>query len=261
MRANEAAIVLVADSLESGLPLDDGLTSLHGIGRAVRPAKAGDVRATLTTLGVPRDVADVAAQWPRVLAPALRRLAELPSGAAARLHIAQTAAYVFFVALVQLAVVLVLSFKVLPSFHSMDQAAAAPSDAYSSYAMLVLAVVLLPLMLWFALSTTGWRRLFGWGRELFRAKQAAIGAALLESNAPADVRLAFFSKQKWLGDETLDAVDLDALRLNAIENVDRKLQRFVATARVVSLGLLALSAVWTLLSVYGAIALLPLGVK
>lgn len=259
MTPNEAAKVLIADSLERGLPLADGLSDVKGIGFLHSAAQSGKVREVLTSLSVDAEVAAVAERWPRALAPTLRRLEEIPGGFASGLHVAQTGAYVFFIAVVQLVVGSALRAKVLPVFFGMAKDFALPSLDVADSLATVFLVLLVPLFAWLVAGAVGWRRLPGWGRELERAKQAALGAALLESGAPDDVRLAFFSSQKWLGDGSLDAVDLDTVRARSIAAAEVKLQRFVVMARVVSLAVLTLNALSILSVIYVTIARLPLG--
>ncbi|MFT3711914.1 MAG: hypothetical protein QM817_30100 [Archangium sp.] len=259
MTPNDAATVLIADSLERGLPLADGLSDVKGIGFLHSAAQSGKVREVLTSLRVSNEVVDVTERWPKVLAPTLRRLEEIPGGFASGLHVAQTGAYVFFIAAVQLFVGTALRNKVLPVFFEMAKDRELPYLGLADSLATVFLVLTIPLFAWLAAGALGWRRLPGWGRELERAKQAALGAALLESGAPDDVRLAFFSKQKWLGDGSLDAVDLDVVRARCIAAAEVKLQRFVVTARVVSLSVLTLNALGMLAAVYATLAQLPMG--
>lgn len=255
MTPQSAATVLVADALERGLPIDDGLSSVRGIPRIEVAAKRGDVSEVLKRLSVDELLIQVAQLWPRAFAPALRRCEALPGSARFSVHVLQTASYVFFLALVQVAIGAVLTKKVYPVLEAMGRDYGTPSAlAVSMTTAAVFALGMVPLVVWLAAGATGWERLPGWGRELRRAKEAAIAAAVLESQPPDDVRLQFYARVKWLGDATLDPVDLSLLAEQAAVDAERALARFLTAARFVSLGLLTLNAFGMLASVYVTLA-------
>lgn len=251
MTPQAAATVLVADALERGLPVNEGLSALNVSPRVVMAAKSGNVPEVLNGLSVDPVLQRVAAAWPRAFAPALRRFEALPNQATFTFHVMQTAGYVFFLALLQTLVGAMVMFKVHPLVEQMGADFGLPTMVHvaTTISTLVLFAVI-PFVAWLVSGATGWARLPGWGREMKRAKEAVVAAALLESHPPDDVRLAFYSKLEWLGDATLSPVDLSLLAERTTADAERALARYLAALRFVALGLLSLNAFGLLASVY-----------
>lgn len=253
MTPRAAAAVLVGDALERGLPAGTGLSALPLPASVARHAERGDLEALLRELTHDPLLGKVAVAWPKALAPALRRFEALPQRETFALHALQTAGYVFVVALIQLVMGAVLSLKVFPVLlklhHDFDTPVALELSGVTSAVFLLGAI---PVVLWLVGGASGWATLPGWGRALLRAKEAAVAAALVESQAPAEVRQAFFSKLKWVTAPALagQVVDLDVVSQRSTADATRALARFLAASRTVSYALLTLNAIGLLASVY-----------
>lgn len=255
MTPQHAATVLVADALERGLPASDGLSALAISPRVAVAAKKGDVNATLEALNVDPVLRQVALAWPKAFAPALRRFEALPHKGVFTFHVLQTAGYVVLVAMLQFLIGAVMAVRVHPVLAQMGADFGLVSYVHVATTIATVCVLaMLPLVGWLLAGGNGWARFPGWGRELQRAKEAAIAAAVVESSPPDDVRLAFYSKLQWLGDATLDPVDLSLLAERATADADRALAKYLALTRVVALGLLTLNALGMLAGVYVSLA-------
>jgi len=251
----DSALSLVADSLARNLPADAQLDQLPVHRNVLAAAKSGSMGPLLRELGVDDDVAQLATLWPRALEPALVRLERLPAPFVFRLHLAQTAAYLFLVGALELAVIGVLGTKVFPVLAtiSKDFGLVAMLDVQRTASVLFM-LGALPLAVWVALGLRGWHRLPGWGRDYARAREAWLTTALLDASPPEDVRSAWLAKAQWVKDATLVQVDLETLARESSSAAERGMARFVALVRVLGLALLTLNAAGVLLAVYGTVA-------
>lgn len=254
MRPADAALMLVADSLARDLPANAQLTELSLPRPMLTAASSGTLPPLLHELRVEPDVAALAKVWPRALAPALRRVERLPNTFVFQLHLAQTAAYLFFVGVLQLAVTAVLSLKVFPVFEAMGDTMGS-TDLFDlmGTTSFFFALGALPVIAWVALGLPGWRRMPGWGRDYARAREATLAAALLEAGAPDDVRSAWLKQGRLVRESTQAEGDLDAVARDAAVSVEQRMARFVATVRVLGLSLLTLNAAGVLVTVYSTL--------
>lgn len=252
MRDVRAGAILVVDALSRDVA-PTGLDALSP--RAASNLRAGQLEQALCELELDRELARVGALWPKAGKPALARFDALPSHAHFLWRLAQTLAWVVLVLLVELAVLGVLRFKVFPvvekMFGDFDLPAMLDVVALAQGAVFAL---LVPVVAWVLLGASGWDRLPGWGRLLLRAKEAALGAALVETGAPEDVRAAAHRGFRTLNEPTLGALELDEAYLEAKTGAEAALERFIVAVRLVSFALLSLLALGTLVGVYGSLA-------
>lgn len=259
----EAASWVVADALENDRNLREALEPLPVSRQIVHLASGPQLRRLVSALALGEDVAALTEKWPRVLAPALRRLEQLPQRFRFRLHLAQTLVYLTLVAILQAIVISIVTVKVFPVFERMGVDLEAPVDMLDWFSLTVGAslCLALPVGLWLVSGAVGWDRLPGWGRSLARAREASLAAALLESRPPDDVRLAWLGRARWVGEPSLAQVDLDALALESSAAAERAMWGFLTRVRVVGLGVLTLNALGLLASVYAFVARLPGGIS
>jgi hypothetical protein len=251
-----AATLIAVDALAHGLPVGTELREAGFAGAAAK-ADAGQLAAALFELDVEPEVARVAAAWPRAAKPVLDRFESLLVTSRFRLNLLQTLGYFTLVWAVQAVVGVVLDNKVLPTLELVNSQFHSPGwgDAQVVFHFLTMAVVA-PVALWALLGASGWSRLPGWGRHLARAREAAVAAALQESEAPESVRAEVQRDFRQLNAPTLGQVELDAVFAEARASAERAINRFLITLRVVGLSVLTFSALGTLIAVYGSIATL-----
>ncbi|MFZ5439871.1 MAG: hypothetical protein ACOZQL_07665 [Myxococcota bacterium] len=191
--------------------------------------------------------------WPKAGRAALRRLDLLPSRAHLTARVAQTLGYLALLLGVQLVVLAVLRAKVLPILSAMQ------TDLHREFDPLPLVVAVcalasVPLLAWAGLGAAGWSRLPGWGRELLRAKEAALAAALAERAAPEDVRAVAHRRFRTLNQPDVGSLEFDELFHASRARGEQKLSRFLVSLRVVGITFASLIGLATLVSVYGTIA-------
>lgn len=250
-----ASLLLLEAVARDATPTE--LRSLHP--GAARHFERGDLAASLVALGLDAELARACARWPRAGLPGLRRLEALPTGVAFVAQLTQVLAYFVLVAVLQSLVLAVLRAKVLPVLDGVA------GDFRNTHGLLdvlsitvsLLCLAALPLGLWLLAGASGWHRLPGWGRELRRAKEAALAAALRETDAPEDARAAVHGTFRILRDPEAGTGELDELFYEAGAAAEAGLERFLAAARLVGLTLASLLALATLVAVYGTMARLP----
>lgn len=253
MRADRAGALIVVDALARGVPAGDRLDVVHP--RAASYLREGHLENALRELQLDPALARVCAAWPKAGKPALARFDALPSRVRFTTQLSQTLAYLAVVLLVELTVTGLLRSKVFLVIETMGR------DFHVSGMLDVVAVaqglvflLLVPFLAWVLLGAVGWDRLPGWARQLRRAKEAALGAALADSGAPEDVRAAAHRDFRTLHEPGLGALELDELYFESKAGAEAALERFLVAVRVVGFSLLTLLALGLLLGVYGSLA-------
>lgn len=221
--------------------------------RAASLAESGRLPDALTALGAPDPLARAAGQWPAVLQPARLAVERLPSTRQLRFGLWVLGMFCLTLGLVQLGVGALLASKVMPALFEVAGAAGDPRQALW---------VLIPVQVvaWLcAVTAVGWAQA-PWNRDLALATHAIIGAALLESKAPADVVTSWLAAEPRLaGSPTHGALaeDLRSVADAFAARADASMRQFLAVFRFVAIGLLVIEAGWMLGDVLVALSALP----
>jgi hypothetical protein len=253
---DQTAARLVAElSLREDRPLGEELRQVHP--EAATAAAAGRLSAALALLGYDVPLRRLAERWPAALRGAREQLSRLPSAETLQVPLVQAGLWLGLISLVQVMVLAVLRTKVLPVLVHMAPELR-PSFLYfvqdlGDVAGPLLACGLMGLFAVGLLGATGPAWLPGWGRHLRRAQEAAMSAALISAQAPADVVSAWLRETKTLHQHAVAPVaeDLLAIAGSAGQRAEHAMARFVTFFRYAGFGLLTLVAVAITLDVYG----------
>ena len=256
--------LLAGCALAEGQPVGPVLRGSPGAnaGHAAAAAEAGHLEEGLRLAGFPGDLARLAQEWPAALRPALRCLARIPSRFEFQLPLLQELAFFLYIALVQLAVMLLLQLKILPTLHEMERVAGTGRADFLSALVLGDAVffgLAALFAVWAVSGTAGARHVSSWGRQLLRAREAGMAAALLDSAAPQEIRSRFARSCKVLQGAGATARELELIFDDALASADAAHRRLVSAVRVLGYGVLLVLAVAATVGVYLSIASFGVG--
>ena len=219
--------------------------------RAATLAAAGNLSDALAELRFEPALARLGLVRPAAVRRASEQLAGLPSPATLRVELVQTVGWFGFVALIQVAVLEVLSLKVLPVVARMlaESGLAWPGSSGSSGALLAVGAVVLGVAAGVGAVGPPW--LPGWRRSLNQAREAALTAALVETTPPEDVLSGWLrGSALQLGGSAPVAADLTALAQSRAQRALEQMQRFVIVYRYCGYVVLSAVAVGITLDVY-----------
>ena len=208
--------------------------------RAASLAEAGRLQEALTALGASDSLARAAGQWPQVLQPARLSVERLPSTRQLTAGLTVLGIFCLMLGLVQLFIGAILASKVMPALAAPGHSVPDPRDALS---------VLIPVqvVVWLcAVVAVRWARA-PWNRDLALASHATIGAALMESKAPADLVTGWLASEPRLtvnaGHAAL-AEDLRSVAGACAARAEASMRQFLAGFRFVAIGLLVVEGTW-----------------
>lgn len=250
MRPERLAWLQASRALAEARPLGPALRLLDTplAAEAAALADQGDLEACLHRLRVPADLVAVARAWPAALPSADARVEALPQALPTTLALFQALSWVGLVAVVQVGALISLS--------RLERDLALVLGLHPA-----LAVALFTLALCLA-GGLALLRCATWGRDplgrgpLRLARQAAIAAALAESEAPIETRQAVARGFDRLADSAGGPAELGLVVEQALAAASEAAARRATALRVGGLLLLAANALYLTASVYGAIAAL-----
>lgn len=223
---------------------------------AAQTAGTGDLARALRQLGVDARSAALAAVCPPALQRADALISTLPAPAALRVPLVQTCLWFGFVGLIQSVVLAVLERKVLPVFHQMhrDYGTASLPWAEEAGALLGFGLAVLAGVALVAYLGPSW--LPGWGRTLAQAREAALAAALAESNPPEAVWAQWVVKARALQriQGAAAGADFRSIALEWGRQAEQQMARFVTAFRFAGFFVLTVAALAVTAGVYSASA-------
>lgn len=251
MNATRLNTLIAELSLAESRPLGPELSKLRSPAAAL--ASSGDLHGALRKLRFSEELLHVARLWPAAVRGAQQLLGRIPSSSALSLPLYVTSGYLWIVLLVQLMVFAVLRLKVLPLVEFIAQTSVGSASSLVPIALLFGA---LPVVVLSTVMLKGWHWMPGWGRELTRAREAAITRALIDARAPTDAVSAWLRTTNTLRlvDAAALPADLDAIAHFSVASAQRSIERLSTFIRVGGILILSVSGFAIVFSVYRLMA-------
>jgi hypothetical protein len=228
--------LLVAHALAEGGDASVALQTAGGVESFAASAevKAGRLASGLRKAGMADDLVRLAEAWPAALRPALRRLARIPSRVVHQIQLVEVATLLALVAYIQVAALGALQEKVLPAMAAMVAEGIGPDRLLDGWVTPVSLVLILAPPVGLALAVLGFlfpRFSPGWRRHMGLAREAALAAALDESDAPPEARRTFGTGFRRLDFEHSGQEELDLVLGRSIAQATATRRRVVAAVR------------------------------